>query len=44
MPSGVVERIQNFNAGRDPKIVQRKYEKIAQDSFTFFRGTCHLSA
>jgi uncharacterized protein (DUF2252 family) len=42
MPSGVVERIQAFNAGRDPKIVQRKYEKIAQDSFTFFRGTCHL--
>lgn len=42
MSSGAVERIHAFNAGRDPKIVRRKYAKIAQDSFTFFRGTCHL--
>jgi uncharacterized protein (DUF2252 family) len=42
MSSGIVERIHAFNVDRDAKILQRKYEKIVQDSFTFFRGTCHL--
>lgn len=42
MPSRIVERIKLFHHGRIPALVRRKYEKMANDSFTFFRGTCHL--
>jgi uncharacterized protein (DUF2252 family) len=42
MPSNLVERIKLFHHDRIPALVQRKYEKMATDSFTFFRGTCHL--
>ena len=38
----VVERIQEFNQGRDPQLIQLKYQLMQTDAFAFFRGTCHL--
>jgi uncharacterized protein (DUF2252 family) len=38
----VLERIQQFNQNRDPKLLERKYEKMQEDASAFFRGTCHL--
>jgi uncharacterized protein (DUF2252 family) len=40
--STLIERIQQFNQGRDPQLVQLKYEKMHESPFAFFRGTCHL--
>lgn len=42
MNKNVVERIVAFNQGRNPALVQRKYQLMQQDPFVFFRGTCHL--
>lgn len=39
---GVVERIKQFNAGRDPERLALKYRAIADNPFSFLRGTCHL--
>lgn len=39
---GIVERIQQFNAGRDPERLALKYRAIADNPFSFLRGTCHL--
>lgn len=38
----VVERIQTFNQGRDPRQIHSKYQLMRQNVFAFFRGTCHL--
>jgi len=38
----ILERLQAFNRGRDPQRLAMKYKKMANDPFTFFRGTCHL--
>lgn len=38
----VVERIQAFNQGRDPRLLQLKYKLMQANAFAFFRGTCHL--
>lgn len=38
----VVERIREFNQGRDPYLLQLKYQLMQADAFAFFRGTCHL--
>jgi uncharacterized protein (DUF2252 family) len=40
--STIAERIQAFNKGRDPHLLQLKYKLMKQDPFAFFRGTCHL--
>src|SRR5919199_3008895 len=42
MKTNVVERIQHFNRGRDPNLLQLKYQAMRPDVFAFFRGTCHL--
>jgi uncharacterized protein (DUF2252 family) len=42
MKPNVVERIQRFNQGRNPQLLQLKYQAMRSDIFTFFRGTCHL--
>jgi uncharacterized protein (DUF2252 family) len=42
MKTNVVERIQHFNRGRDPNLLQLKYQAMRSDIFAFFRGTCHL--
>ncbi len=38
----IVERIQPFNEGRDPGLLKLKYQAMAQNAFSFLRGTCHL--
>ncbi|WP_114239664.1 DUF2252 domain-containing protein [Dyella sp. C9] len=40
--SDVVETIRDFNTGRDPERLQRKYAAMRRDPFVFLRGTCHL--
>lgn len=42
MVRDVIARIERFNQGRIPELVQRKYQAMAQDAFAFLRGTCHL--
>jgi uncharacterized protein (DUF2252 family) len=37
-----LERIRTFNHGREPERLQIKFDKMAADPFSFFRGTCHL--
>ena len=41
MPS-IYQRITEFNKGRLPEILQRKYKAMALNVFNFYRGTCHL--
>ncbi len=38
----VAKRIFRFNAGRDTRLLERKYARIVADPFVFLRGTCHL--
>lgn len=38
----VFKRIQLFNQGRIPSLLQLKYQHMRADIFSFFRGTCHL--
>ena len=38
----IVERIQRYNAGREPERLARKYEAMGQSAFGFLRGTSHL--
>jgi uncharacterized protein (DUF2252 family) len=38
----VWQLIQAFNQQRNPELVREKYSKLADDAFSFFRGTCHL--
>jgi uncharacterized protein (DUF2252 family) len=40
--SDLAERLQLFNEGLLPEMVQLKYEAMAENPFRFFRGTCHL--
>ncbi|MGN6396829.1 MAG: DUF2252 domain-containing protein [Mucilaginibacter sp.] len=36
------DRLQQFNSGLLPEMVQLKYDAMAENAFRFFRGTCHL--
>ena len=38
----VVERLQRFNAGREPERLTLKYRAMRASPFAFFRGTAHL--
>jgi uncharacterized protein (DUF2252 family) len=40
--SGVRERIEVFNRGRRPELIERKCAAMRADAFVFFRGTAHL--
>lgn len=40
--SSTVERIRQYNLGREPVRLALKYGRMAADPFTFFRGSCHL--
>lgn len=42
MGKDVVDRIQQFNQGRNPNLLSLKYRNMRQDIFAFLRGTCHL--
>lgn len=37
-----IERIRSFNDEREPERLRIKFDKMAADPFSFFRGTCHL--
>ena len=39
----VVQRIMDFNAGRDPERLALKYRAMQTDPLVFLRGSCHLS-
>jgi len=38
----IVDRIRDFNAGRDPERLALKYRAMRATPFAFLRGTCHL--
>lgn len=38
----LIKRIEKFNRGRDPELLQLKYQRMRVSPFTFFRGSCHL--
>jgi uncharacterized protein (DUF2252 family) len=38
----VAQSILDYNRGRDPRLLQRKFALLRQSPFAFFRGTCHL--
>lgn len=40
--STIPDRIKTFNSDRVPKYVALKYQQMAENTFRFFRGTCHL--
>jgi uncharacterized protein (DUF2252 family) len=40
--SSVADRIVAYNAGRDPRRLERKYALMRLDPFVFFRGAAHL--
>jgi uncharacterized protein (DUF2252 family) len=42
MMAGLKERLEAFNKGLLPDMVQLKYEGMAENAFRFFWGTCHL--
>jgi len=37
-----VDRIERFNAGREPERLALKYQAMCKSPFSFFRGTAHL--
>jgi uncharacterized protein (DUF2252 family) len=40
--ASIVDRIRNFNAGRDPERLALKYRAMRASPFGFLRGSCHL--
>ncbi len=38
----VIQKIQAFNAGRDPERLALKYQKMRSSTFGFLRATCHI--
>ncbi len=38
----IAEKIYQFNAGRLPDMIQRKYALMSKNPFSFFRATSHL--
>ena len=43
MPTAnIVQEIQRFNRGRDPRRLLLKYRAMRESAFAFLRGTCHL--
>lgn len=42
MPNNIIERIRDFNRGRNPQLLEKKYHLMRHDVFSFYRGTCHL--
>jgi uncharacterized protein (DUF2252 family) len=42
MTNNIVERIHQFNAGRNPKLLELKYQWMRTNAFVFYRATCHL--
>lgn len=42
MSRDISQYIEQFNQGRDPERLERKYAAMRQSPFVFFRGSCHL--
>jgi uncharacterized protein (DUF2252 family) len=40
--ASIVDRIRDFNAGRDPERLALKYRAMRASPFAFLRGSCHL--
>ena len=40
--SAVSARVLEYNEGREPDLLKRKYADMAANPFAFYRGTCHL--
>lgn len=38
----VTDKINQFNSGRNPQLLKRKYENMYANAFVFYRGSCHL--
>ena len=38
----IAQSILDYNRGRDPEILRRKYQLLRADPYAFYRGTCHL--
>ena len=38
----IYQRLKSFNRNRLPEMVNLKYKTMSANSFSFFRGTCHL--
>jgi len=38
----LARRISSFNAGRDPQVLQKKYDAMRGSAYAFLRGTAHL--
>lgn len=41
-PQRVAQSILDFNSGRDPEMLRRKFALLRADPYAFYRGTCHL--
>lgn len=41
-PARVTQSILEYNRGRDPEMLRRKFQLLRADAYAFFRGTCHL--
>jgi uncharacterized protein (DUF2252 family) len=42
MDRNIAEQIREFNMSREKDILPLKYKAMAENPFSFFRGTCHL--
>jgi uncharacterized protein (DUF2252 family) len=42
MARSVAQSVLDYNRGRDPEMVRRKFALLRADSYAFYRGTCHL--
>lgn len=41
-PERIAQSILDYNRGRDPEMLRRKFELLRADPYAFYRGTCHL--
>ena len=41
-PQRTAQSILDYNRGRDPEMLQRKFALLRADPYAFYRGTCHL--
>jgi uncharacterized protein (DUF2252 family) len=42
MPRNILDKVLQFNWGRDPERLLIKYRKMRSGSYSFYRATCHL--
>ena len=40
--TAVASKIKQFNSGRNPQLLKKKYENMRSNAFVFYRGSCHL--